>query len=56
MHLRMSVGGEIRYYLITCNTHANGAANGFSCDFSSDHVWVSGGKAGKEGKDGNLQI
>lgn len=56
VHLRVRVRGEVADDLIGCDTHGDGAADGFAGDFSGDHVWVAGREAGEELQDGDLQV
>ena len=55
-HLGMRVSSEIANYLVACDSHTDGSADGFAGYFSGDHVGIASYKAGEKLKDGDLEV
>ena len=52
----MCVSGEVANYLIACDAHADGPADGFASHFPGDHVGIAGYEACEKLENGDLEI
>ncbi len=50
------MSGEIADYLVACDAHTDGSADGFAGHFPSDHVGIASYEAGEKLEDGDLKI